>query len=233
MANHGSVGPFRHGNWKLVAEGTRDGLGRPLPWPHFPFVLHLDKGVHQLKVLDGPDSASTSESVGNVVAPFTIAAHIMPEKNEMPTLPAPQDTAPRRPPPIDPNRLPEFEVIFRQNDPDDPKNWPTWYRIWAIVTVSFSAWVVVLFSTSYTGALRGLMDEFKVTKTYATMGMTTYLLGLAVGSLIVAPMSELFGRRIVYLVGLAIWAVFIIPCGVAGCLTTILANRFVGYVAPA
>lgn len=106
-----------------------------------------------------------------------------------------------------------------------------WYRMWAIATVSFSAWVVVLFSTSYTGALPGLMEEFNVTKTYATMGMTTYLLGLAVGSLIVAPMSELFGRRIVYLVGLAVWAVFIIPCGVAECLTTILANRFVGCVA--
>lgn len=138
--------------------------------------------------------------------------------------------APRQPP-TDPNRLPDFEVVFQQNDPDDPKNWPTWYRMWAIATVSFSAWVVVLFSTSYTGALPGLMEEFRVTKTHATMGMTTYLLGLAVGSLIVAPMSELFGRSIVYIVGLAVWAVFIIPRGVAQCLTTILANRFVGCVA--
>lgn len=145
------------------------------------------------------------------------------------TTTSPPSTAaspPNRPLPNS-NRLAEFEVIFRQNDPEDPRNWPVWYRAWAIVTVSFSAWVVVLFSTSYTGALPGLMDEFKVSKTYATMGMTTYLLGLAVGSLIVAPMSELFGRRIVYLVGMAIWAIFIIPCGVAGCLNTILANRFI------
>ncbi|EGX96672.1 MFS transporter, putative [Cordyceps militaris CM01] len=147
-------------------------------------------------------------------------------------LPAPSSlippTRPRAPlPRTDPNRLPDFEVFFRQHDPDDPKNWPAWYRLWAIATVSFAAWVVVLFSTSYTGALPGLIAEFGVSRTYATMGLTTYLLGLAVGSLVVAPMSELFGRRVVYLTGLAIWAVFIIPCGVADCLTTILANRFV------
>jgi MFS family permease len=127
-------------------------------------------------------------------------------------------------------RLPEFEVIFRQNDPDDPKNWPTWYRLWAIITVSFSAWVVVLFSTSYTGAVPGLMDEFHVSRTFATMGMTTYLLGIGVGSLVVAPMSELFGRRIVYLACLVVWAIFIIPCALADCLNTVLAVRFAGYV---
>lgn len=154
---------------------------------------------------------------------------IMAEKCGITASPSKTPTSPRASrPAADSNRLPEFEVIFRQNDPDDPKNWPMWYRAWTITTVSFSAWVVVLFSTSYTGALPGLMDEFKVSKTYATMGMTTYLLGLAVGSVIVAPMSELFGRRIVYLVGLAVWAIFIIPCGVAECLTTILANRFIG-----
>lgn len=127
-------------------------------------------------------------------------------------------------------RLPEFEVIFRTNDPEDPKNWPTWYRLWAISTVSFSAWVVVLFSTSYTGAVPGLMEEFEVSKTYATMGLTTYLLGIAVGSLVVAPMSELYGRRIVYLCCLVLWAAFIVPCGLAGCLNTVLGVRFVGYV---
>ncbi len=153
-----------------------------------------------------------------------------PEKHKSGSAPSPQSEAPPTITIDFAQRLPEFEVIFRQNDPEDPKNWPTWYRLWAIVTVSFSAWVVVLFSTSYTGAVPGLMDEFGVSKTIATMGMTTYLLGIALGSLVVAPMSELFGRRIVYLSCLVIWAIFIIPCGLAGCLNTVLGVRFVGYV---
>ncbi|OAA73619.1 Major facilitator superfamily domain, general substrate transporter [Cordyceps fumosorosea ARSEF 2679] len=136
--------------------------------------------------------------------------------------PLPTITTPRRPP--------EFEVLFRPGDPSDPQNWPSWYRMWAILTVAFSAWVVILFSTSYTGALPALIDEFHVSRTHATLGLSTYLLGLALGSLVVAPLSELLGRRIVYLVGLALWAAFIIPCGVAQCLTTILVNRFISAI---
>ncbi|KAK5662562.1 hypothetical protein OQA88_8474 [Cercophora sp. LCS_1] len=90
------------------------------------------------------------------------------------------------------SRLPDFEVAFDADDPDSPRNWPLWYRSWVIVCVSYSAWVVVLFSTSYTATITGVMEEFNITSVpVATLGLSTYLLGLAVGSVIVAPMSEL------------------------------------------
>lgn len=125
-------------------------------------------------------------------------------------------------------RPPEYEIIFQRNDPDNPKNWPLWYRMWSIVTVSFSAWVVVLYSTSYISSVPGLQQDFHSSSTVATLGMTTYLLGLAVGSFFVAPLSELFGRRIVYISCLCLWAVFIIPCGLANSIEIILAFRFIG-----
>lgn len=125
-------------------------------------------------------------------------------------------------------RLPEFEVLFVPDDPGDPKNWPAWYRVWVMVTVAFSAWVIVLYSTSYMSSLPGLKKEFGISTMTGTMGMATYLLGLAIGSLIVAPMSELYGRRVVYLLCLCVWAVLVIPCGLARSFTTILAMRFLG-----
>lgn len=128
------------------------------------------------------------------------------------------------------SRPPAFEVIFQRHDAENPKDWPKWYRIWTIVTVSFSAWVVVLYSTSYTGSVPGLRKEFGTSATITTLGMTTYLLGLAIGSVFVAPLSELFGRRVVYLSCLCIWSVFIVPCAMAKSITTILVFRFVGYV---
>lgn len=126
------------------------------------------------------------------------------------------------------SRLPEFEVIFQRNDSDNPKNWSKAYRIWTIVSVSFSAWVVVLYSTSYTGSIPGLKAEFHATTTTTTLGMTTYLIGLAIGSIFVAPISEIFGRRIVYLSCLCIWSAFIVPSGLAQSINTILAVRFFG-----
>ncbi|PNY26786.1 MFS-type transporter [Tolypocladium capitatum] len=126
------------------------------------------------------------------------------------------------------SRPPDFEVIFEDGDPENPKHWPLWYRCWCIFVVSFATWVATMYSTSYTSSTPGLVEEFGSTTTVVTLGMTVYLLGLAAGSLVVAPLSELYGRRIVYLVCLSMWAVLIIPCGLARSLTTLIVVRFFG-----
>jgi multidrug resistance protein len=131
------------------------------------------------------------------------------------------------------SRPPDFEVTFSSSGPDkaNPRDWSGWYQGWVIVAVSYSTWVVVLYSTSYTATLPGLMAEFGETDpTIVTLGVTTYLLGLACGSLVVAPMSELFGRRPVYLVCLSISAVLVLPCALATSLGSIIAVRFFGAV---
>jgi MFS family permease len=90
---------------------------------------------------------------------------------------------------------------------------------------------VVLYSTSYTAAIPGLMAEFDVaSQTVATLGLTSYLLGLAAGSVVVAPMSELYGRRVVYLVCMALFVVLIVPCALARSLGVMIGVRFVGCV---
>lgn len=128
------------------------------------------------------------------------------------------------------SRPPEYEVTFDSPvDVQDPRQWPFWYRMWTIFCVSYSTWVVVLYSTSYTAAIPGLMAEFEEeSSTVVTLGVTTFLLGLAAGSLVVAPMSELFGRRYVYLVCLTLSALLIIPCALATSLPQIIAVRFLG-----
>lgn len=131
------------------------------------------------------------------------------------------------------SRPPDFEVSF--DDDDDagsgvnPKDWPRWYRIWVLFVLSFDTWVVVLYSTAYTAAIPGLMAEFgEPNEVVATLGVTTFLLGLAVGSLIVAPMSELFGRRPVYLICLTVSMLLVIPVALATSLEGVIVIRFFG-----
>lgn len=124
------------------------------------------------------------------------------------------------------SRPPDFEVIFEENDPENPKNWPVWYRAWCLFVVSYSTWIVVVYSTSYTSGAPGLIEEFDSNITYVTLGITTYLLGLAVGCVVLAPMSELYGRRPVFIICMAAWSILIIPGGVANSLTTIITMRF-------
>lgn len=128
------------------------------------------------------------------------------------------------------SRLPNFEVDFTPDDPDDPRNWPLWYRGMVIGFVSFSTWVVVLYSTSYTSSMPGMMKEFHVSsEPVATLGVTCYLVGLAVGSLILAPLSEIYGRRPVYIGSLLFYCLMVLPCALATGLPEILIVRFFGY----
>jgi len=127
------------------------------------------------------------------------------------------------------SRLPSFEVDFTEGDKDNPLNWPLWYRSIVIGAVSYSTWTVVLYSTSYTSSMPGMMEEFHVTsEPVATLGVTTYLLGLAVGSLILAPLSEMYGRRIVYAGSLAFYCLMVLPCALATSLSEVLVVRFFG-----
>jgi hypothetical protein len=127
------------------------------------------------------------------------------------------------------SRLPSFEVDFAPDDPQDPKNWPTWYRGLTIGAVSYCTWTVVLYSTSYTTSMPGMMKEFhESSEPVATLGVTMYLLGLAVGSLILAPLSEIYGRRPVYVGSLGFFALMILPCALATSLPEVLIVRFFG-----
>jgi hypothetical protein len=127
------------------------------------------------------------------------------------------------------SRIPSFEVDFGAEDFDDPKNWPTWYKGLTIGAISYSTWTVVLYSTSYTTSMPGMMKDFHVTsEPVATLGVTVYLLGLAVGSLILAPLSEVYGRRPVYIGSLGFFSLMVLPCALAHSLPTVLVFRFLG-----
>lgn len=127
------------------------------------------------------------------------------------------------------SRLASFEVDFETDDPEDPKNWPLWYRAVIIGCVSYGTWTVILYSTSYTSSMPGMMKAFHETnETVATLGVTTYLLGIGVGSLILAPLSEIYGRRPVYLGSLSFFSLMILPCALATGLSEVLIVRFFG-----
>ncbi|KAL2752161.1 hypothetical protein ACRALDRAFT_1037253 [Sodiomyces alcalophilus JCM 7366] len=128
------------------------------------------------------------------------------------------------------SRPPDFEVTFGPDDPENPRNWPVWYRGWCLGVLSIATWIIVLYSTSYTASIPGVMEEFGTSTSYTTLGLTTYLIGLATGCLVVAPMSELFGRQRVYLVCTSVFMVMIVPCGLSNSIQGILVARFIGAV---
>lgn len=127
---------------------------------------------------------------------------------------------------------PSFEVDFEPGSPDDPRNWPAWYKAMVVFAISFSTLGVVVYSTSYTATLEPMSRDLGVTSTtIPTLGVTTYLFGLAIGSLILAPISETYGRKPVYCIALFFFSILVIPCALANNMTTIIVVRLFAAIA--
>ncbi|KAF1358504.1 MFS general substrate transporter [Lizonia empirigonia] len=128
---------------------------------------------------------------------------------------------------------PRYEINFDDNG-ENPQDWPLPKKALVIFIMSYSTLVVVMYSTSYTSGIPGMMATFGIhSKTLVVLGITTYLAGLALGSLLLAPLSEMYGRRPVYLIAVAIFTILIIPCALSNNLAQILVMRFFGAIAGA
>jgi len=123
---------------------------------------------------------------------------------------------------------PAFEVDFVDGEGKNPQNWPLWYKGVILAVMSYGTTCVVLYSTSYTSAIPGMQSAFHISDTVGILGVTTYLLGMATGAVILAPLSEMYGRRPIYIVALALFVISVIPCAVAKNIETILIFRFIG-----
>ncbi|KAI5240429.1 MFS general substrate transporter [Aureobasidium subglaciale] len=106
---------------------------------------------------------------------------------------------------------PEYEVKWEENDVENPKT-------------------CVLYSSAYTSGISGahsMTADLDVTNsTVSLLGLTTYLFGMAAGSMIWAPLSEMFGRRPVYISTLFAFMFFIFPCAIANDIAAVLVCRF-------
>lgn len=123
---------------------------------------------------------------------------------------------------------PEYEVTWAPEDPENPRLWPLWYKSLSVVTMGLGATVVSLFSTLYTPGMPGLQSEFHISKLIALVGVFTYLLGMALGTIVSAPLSEIVGRRLVYLSCMTVFLILVIPSALAHNIEAVLISRFFG-----
>ncbi|TIA06477.1 MFS general substrate transporter [Aureobasidium pullulans] len=125
---------------------------------------------------------------------------------------------------------PDFEIKWEENDVENPKNWSVWRKAHTIFACTVASCTVVLYSSAYTSGISGahsMTAELDVpNSTVSLLGLTTYLFGMAAGSMIWAPLSEMLGRRPVYIATLFAFMFFILPCALAKNVGTILVCRF-------
>jgi len=81
-------------------------------------------------------------------------------------------------------------------------------------------------SSVYTPGYPEVAKKFGVSQTVALLPLSLYVLGLAFGPVLAAPISETKGRRVVYLVSLPIAAVFTLGAGFSQSFAALVVTRF-------
>ncbi|KAL7651478.1 hypothetical protein ACMYSQ_011193 [Aspergillus niger] len=84
-------------------------------------------------------------------------------------------------------------------DPSNPMNWSFWYRWCHIVVISLLTFVTSLGSSMLAPAVPDVMRSLGSDNAeLESFVVSIYVIGYALGPLIAAPMSEIYGRSIVY-----------------------------------
>ncbi|KAF7307797.1 MFS transporter [Mycena kentingensis (nom. inval.)] len=121
---------------------------------------------------------------------------------------------------------PHRPATLAPDDPENPRNWSVRKKI--IVDIILCVWVLSLTysSTAYVASIPALVREFHSSLEVSLLGVSLTVFGLAAGPLIFGPASEVFGRRVVYLIAGLGYSAFSIGVAFAQNTGGILALRF-------
>ncbi|KAL4909361.1 hypothetical protein BDW74DRAFT_165849 [Aspergillus multicolor] len=111
-----------------------------------------------------------------------------------------------------------YVISWIADDPRNPLLFPAPLK-WAItVLVSMCTLAVSLVSSGYSGSLVEVVSYFEISQEVSYLGISLYVIGFAVGPIFWAPLSEIYGRRWIYIASVGSLAVF--TAGVAGAKNT-------------
>ncbi|KAI3317639.1 MFS general substrate transporter [Xylariaceae sp. AK1471] len=122
-----------------------------------------------------------------------------------------------------------FEVSFDgDDDPMCPRSMSAVHRWLLVCFVGLGSLCVTCASSIYTATYGQMIPEFGESDIVATLGLSTFVLGIALGPLFLGPLSEFYGRRPIYLISWAMFIIWLIPSAVAHNAATMLTTRFIG-----
>ncbi|KAK2053401.1 major facilitator superfamily transporter [Colletotrichum caudatum] len=123
----------------------------------------------------------------------------------------------------------ESDPLLVQWIPNDPRNPMNLSKItrWSVILMAATTTLAIsLLSSAYTGGIRQIIHEFEISQEVATLGVSLYVLGFALGPLLWAPLSELYGRQAVFFFTYGALTVFSAGCAGANSATTLIVLRF-------
>ncbi|KAH6665542.1 major facilitator superfamily domain-containing protein [Halenospora varia] len=113
------------------------------------------------------------------------------------------------------------------DDPARAQNWKPFKKWMMIAVLAIMTFISTLASTMFAPSVPSVMVEFRSKNlTLATFVVSVYVLGNATGPLIIAPLSEVFGRAPVYHVTNILFVICTAACALSVNLSMLIVFRF-------
>ncbi|EXJ72568.1 uncharacterized protein A1O5_03714 [Cladophialophora psammophila CBS 110553] len=113
------------------------------------------------------------------------------------------------------------------DDATNPLNWSRKAKAIITILVSCLSLLTPLASSMLAPGVQQLVTDFDIHSEFLiTLVISIYLIGYAVGPLVCAPMSELYGRQVVYHITNVLFTIFTIACALAPNLNILIGFRF-------
>ncbi|GJD00743.1 major facilitator superfamily transporter [Colletotrichum higginsianum] len=214
-------------------------------------VLNSEKGIPEEEGTTAAASPRTSESThiddqitpfpkGDVedAAPYGAALHRTRSREE--TVPYTQDRLEvdeiheiqrTKSIPIAPRKTKDGAILvdwYFSDDAENPQNWSNAKRGLITTVICVYTFVVYMSSAIYMPSIEGVVHEFGVGMTEASLGLALFVLGYGVGPLLFSPLSEIprIGRNPVYIVTMLLFVIVSIPTPLAGNFPGLMVLRF-------
>ncbi|KAF3043526.1 hypothetical protein E8E12_010263 [Didymella heteroderae] len=119
-----------------------------------------------------------------------------------------------------------YAVEWLPNDPRNPMTFAKTKKWIMAIAVANSVLVVSFCSSAFSGGIQQIMVEFSVSQEVVTLGVSLFVLGFALGPLLWAPFSEMYGRQIVFAGTYLCFMAFNAAVAGAGNIWSVLILRF-------
>ncbi|PWY84307.1 bicyclomycin resistance protein [Aspergillus eucalypticola CBS 122712] len=123
---------------------------------------------------------------------------------------------------------PDFKVTFGKDDPDDPRNFGNWHKVYITCQLSMLTFVAALGSSILSPGQSDVAEYTNISSEVAVLATSMYILGWAVGPTLWGPISEVYGRKWGMLPALFCLGLFSIGTAVSQNAASIFITRFIG-----
>lgn len=167
------------------------------------------------------DSSSSLSPENGIGADEEVVWHYLTFETELPS-PAHLTNSPtsddsRRPPPPECPDMKKYTSPFMWSE--KRKSILTWMSVTATMLTGYSA-------GSYSSGIDQMTKEWNISEVAATVGITVFTCGFGVAPMVLAPFSEINGRRPMFVVTGILFVVFQVVCAVTPTFAGMLVARF-------